>query len=326
MAAEVVGDEPELVGERAFVLLGPAEVVLRPAVDEQDRRPVRLAPLAHVQPQAAAAAHRVSLHPPGPHLVVLCNRCHRVPPWACRRQRSWPSEERRAHRAEGLILCPGLRIFRAAGAYARPRSRVRCAILAGMEARASEVFVGTGTRARGARARARRGAGGDAARPSSSPARRASARPGSPPSSARRARDAGFEVLVGRSIDLVGTELPYQPFVEALRPLGEPVAGRRRTPGSQLRVFEETLALLDDRAAVRARAARARGSALGRYVDARSRRLPRTQSRRAADPAARDLPRGRALVGRAHADGLRTESDARARRSFSSSVRSSTTS
>ena len=38
---------------------------------------------------------------------------------------------------------------------------------------------------------------------------------------ASRARDAGFEVLVGRSIDLVGTELPYQPFVEALRPLGE---------------------------------------------------------------------------------------------------------
>ena len=34
-----------------------------------------------------------------------------------------------------------------------------------------------------------------------------------------RARNAGFEVLLGRSIDLVGTELPYQPFVEALRPL-----------------------------------------------------------------------------------------------------------
>jgi predicted ATPase len=37
---------------------------------------------------------------------------------------------------------------------------------------------------------------------------------------AARARDAGFEVLLGRSIDLVGAELPYQPFVEALRPLG----------------------------------------------------------------------------------------------------------
>src|SRR5215217_2393860 len=44
---------------------------------------------------------------------------------------------------------------------------------------------------------------------------------------AHRARDAGFEVLLGRSIDLVGTELPYQPFVEALRPLGGVPAGRR---------------------------------------------------------------------------------------------------
>jgi DNA-binding CsgD family transcriptional regulator/tetratricopeptide (TPR) repeat protein len=65
----------------------------------------------------------------------------------------------------------------------------------------------------------------------------------------RRAREAGFQALVGRSIDLVGTELPYQPFVDALRPLG----GRRRLDGretgSQLRVFEETLALLAESAA-----------------------------------------------------------------------------
>jgi len=66
---------------------------------------------------------------------------------------------------------------------------------------------------------------------------------------ASRARDAGFEVFLGRSIDLVGTELPYQPFVEALRPLGEPWRGDGKTPGSQLRVFEETLALLAGRAA-----------------------------------------------------------------------------
>ncbi len=66
---------------------------------------------------------------------------------------------------------------------------------------------------------------------------------------ASRARDAGFEVFLGRSIDLVGTELPYQPFVEALRPLGEPWRGEGKTPGSQLRVFEETLALLAGRAA-----------------------------------------------------------------------------
>src|SRR5689334_5817106 len=29
---------------------------------------------------------------------------------------------------------------------------------------------------------------------------------------ARRARETGFEVLLGRSIDLVGADLPYQPF------------------------------------------------------------------------------------------------------------------
>jgi len=61
---------------------------------------------------------------------------------------------------------------------------------------------------------------------------------------AQRARDDGFEVLIGRSIDLVGTELPYQPFVEALQPVGKLRRGQ-----SQLRVFEETLALIGDRAA-----------------------------------------------------------------------------
>ena len=66
----------------------------------------------------------------------------------------------------------------------------------------------------------------------------------------RRARDAGFEVLLGRSIDLVGTELPYQPFVQALRPLGEPLRADGQTPGSQLRVFENALAQLTDRAAI----------------------------------------------------------------------------
>jgi DNA-binding CsgD family transcriptional regulator/tetratricopeptide (TPR) repeat protein len=66
---------------------------------------------------------------------------------------------------------------------------------------------------------------------------------------ATRARAAGFETFLGRSIDLVGTELPYQPFVEALRPLGKLHQVDRRPAGSQLRVFEETLALLADRAA-----------------------------------------------------------------------------
>jgi DNA-binding CsgD family transcriptional regulator/tetratricopeptide (TPR) repeat protein len=67
---------------------------------------------------------------------------------------------------------------------------------------------------------------------------------------AAHARDAGFEVLLGRSIDLVGTELPYQPFVEALRPLGALRQADGQAAGSQLRVFEETLALLSERAAV----------------------------------------------------------------------------
>jgi DNA-binding CsgD family transcriptional regulator/tetratricopeptide (TPR) repeat protein len=66
---------------------------------------------------------------------------------------------------------------------------------------------------------------------------------------ARRARGAGFEVLLGHSIDLVGTELPYQPFAEALRPLGTPWPAGRPVPGSQLRVFEGTLALLTECAA-----------------------------------------------------------------------------
>jgi DNA-binding CsgD family transcriptional regulator len=58
---------------------------------------------------------------------------------------------------------------------------------------------------------------------------------------AARARADGFEVLVGRCLDLVGTELPYQPFVDALRPFG------RLPAESQLRLFEETLALLGGR-------------------------------------------------------------------------------
>ena len=61
VTAKVVGDEPELVGEGALVLLGPAQVVLRPAVDEQDRRATCAAPLAHVQAQAAPARDGVDL-------------------------------------------------------------------------------------------------------------------------------------------------------------------------------------------------------------------------------------------------------------------------
>jgi DNA-binding CsgD family transcriptional regulator len=56
------------------------------------------------------------------------------------------------------------------------------------------------------------------------------------------ARAEGFEVLLGRCLDLVGTELPYQPFAEALGGLPE------RGASSQLLVFEAILARLDERA------------------------------------------------------------------------------
>ncbi|MEV0799966.1 AAA family ATPase [Kribbella sp. NPDC050281] len=61
---------------------------------------------------------------------------------------------------------------------------------------------------------------------------------------AARARDAGFEVLLGRSIDLVGTELPYQPFAQALRPVGD----LPRADGQQFRIFERILGVLTERA------------------------------------------------------------------------------
>jgi predicted ATPase len=63
---------------------------------------------------------------------------------------------------------------------------------------------------------------------------------------AAQAREAGFEVLVGHAIDLVGSELPYEPFIEALRPLG---GLQHVEAASQLRAFEETLALLSSRPA-----------------------------------------------------------------------------
>ncbi len=125
---------------------------------------------------------------------------------------------------------------------------MECAILAGVVARASDGFVGR-VRELGELERAldatRAGKGatilvaGDAGIGKS---RLASELAG-------RARAAGFEILLGRAIDLVGTELPYQPFLEALRPLGEPRQVDEPRAGSQLHVFENTLALLTDRAA-----------------------------------------------------------------------------
>jgi DNA-binding CsgD family transcriptional regulator/tetratricopeptide (TPR) repeat protein len=130
---------------------------------------------------------------------------------------------------------------------ARPREAA-CAILAEVKARASEVFVGR------IRELGELEAAVDATRAGKGVAVLVAGEAGIGKTRlatelGRRAGDAGFEVLLGRSIDLVGTELPYQPFVEALRPLGEPRQVDGQTPGSQLRVFENTLALLTDRAA-----------------------------------------------------------------------------
>jgi predicted ATPase len=129
-----------------------------------------------------------------------------------------------------------------------PSREAACAILAGVVARASAVFVGRvcelGELERALEAtHAGSGATVLVAGEAGIGKTRLAAE------LATRCRDAGFEVLLGRSIDLVGTELPYQPFVEALRALGKPWRVEGQTPHSQLRVFENTLALLTERAA-----------------------------------------------------------------------------
>jgi hypothetical protein len=55
VAAKVEGDETEVVRERAVELPGPAQEILRPAVNEQDWQTIGSTPLANVQPQAVAA-------------------------------------------------------------------------------------------------------------------------------------------------------------------------------------------------------------------------------------------------------------------------------
>ena len=117
-----------------------------------------------------------------------------------------------------------------------------------MEASAGEVFVGRG------RELAELGRAMDAARVGGGTAVLVAGEAGIGKTRlaselAARARGAGFEVVLGRSIELVGTELPYLPFVEALRPLGGLPQVDAQAVGSQLRVFQETLALVGDRAA-----------------------------------------------------------------------------
>jgi DNA-binding CsgD family transcriptional regulator/tetratricopeptide (TPR) repeat protein len=127
-----------------------------------------------------------------------------------------------------------------------PRAcRVGCAILAGMETRAGGVFIGrAGELGKLERALEAARAGSGATALVAGEAGIGKSRLAA--ELVRRARDAGFATLLGRSIDLVGTDLPYQPFADALRPLGKPWQADRQAPGSQLEVFEETLAFLTE--------------------------------------------------------------------------------
>src|SRR5512147_3145189 len=70
MAAKIEGDETEFVAERAVILLFPAEMVLRPAVDEQDGRSIGFAPFPHMQLQPAAADNPMGLHRRSPRGAV----------------------------------------------------------------------------------------------------------------------------------------------------------------------------------------------------------------------------------------------------------------
>src|SRR5689334_19506364 len=70
MAAKIEGDESEFVAERAVILLFPAEMVLRPAMDEQDGRSVGFAPFPHMQLQPAAADNPMGLHRRSPRGAV----------------------------------------------------------------------------------------------------------------------------------------------------------------------------------------------------------------------------------------------------------------
>ena len=323
VAAQVVGDKPELVGQRALVLLGPAQMVLRPAVDEQDRRPVGLAPLTNVQPQAATAPDRVGLprtRQPFRHALRHCR--HRSPPRGRRLDRSSPARSGSTS-GGGPYLCPGgRRIFRLRDARRALPDGGLGAILAEMEVRASDVFVGrvrelealgrvldamqAGKRCdrpRRRRGRHRQDPPGVRAR-RTRPRRRLrdppraldrSRRHGAAVPAVRRGTAAARAALASRSVDA---------RLAAAGVRGDARAAHR--PGSH-----------------RAGAARARGSPLGRYVDrsisSSSSRTTSTTGRFCCSrPTARTSPRRRSACA-----GSRSGFVARARRFCSSSGRSS---
>jgi hypothetical protein len=61
VAPDVQGNQAALGRELTFHLMAPARQALRPPVDQQDRRTVRLAPFANVESDTVPAANGVNL-------------------------------------------------------------------------------------------------------------------------------------------------------------------------------------------------------------------------------------------------------------------------
>src|SRR5689334_6496688 len=82
MPAQVHRHEPEFARKRALNLFRPAKMVLRPAVDEQDRWRIHRPEVAHVELQPAAAFDAMRPHRLSPTLALtlICGSRH----WPCR--------------------------------------------------------------------------------------------------------------------------------------------------------------------------------------------------------------------------------------------------
>ena len=81
-----------------------------------------------------------------------------------------------------------------------------------------------------------------------SPGRRGSGSPAWPPRWPGAPVVPGSRCCVGRSVDLAGTELPYQPFVDALRRRRRDRHRPNHAGRSQLQLFERMLGVLSERA------------------------------------------------------------------------------
>ena len=181
--------------------------------------PSGVAPLADVQPQAAAALHRVRSASAVVSVLALSHRS--------------TSGSSVVGAIVGRGASDGAPHLGPARTYLRLRARLRMAsrpaggaILTGCgrAARRSSDACASSEALERALDAARAGSGATVLVAGRGRDRQVAA--GRPSSRGGRARP-GFEVLVGRSIDLVGTELPFQPFVEALRPLGRHGRSRR---------------------------------------------------------------------------------------------------